>query len=376
MNHRQPLSTSNDRQIFFVGPRYQHHSKHSGYEGFVRYCGTHLNSPVSNRFLSKKLGYHPWIGDIGWQLDQAITKLVQRPFYSVGIFLIEMATGFHMMFHKDKIYHVLYGDTDVCFLGKFKEASKNFLVASFHEPPFGLEWFQIDKITSYLDGVILVSEYQRSYFEKFLPLERIFVVPHGVDTEFFKPASKLSEQPICITVGSHLRDFETFKAAIDIILKKNPSVRFIGVGTRTKGGNNSQLDDERVEFLENLSDEDLHQMYQMSKIALFSFSNATANNALLEAMSCGLPVVATDIGGIGEYVSDESALLCPPSNAEAIASAVLCLLDNQTLAQQMGTASRLQALNFDYQVVAEKMIEAYLKIIKTTEVSKYSAARR
>ena len=83
-------------------------------------------------------------------------------------------------------------------------------MATFHEPAPVLECYEIDKIVPNLDAVILVSVSQRAYFEQFLPPERIYVVPHGIDTDFFKPAPKLSDEPICINVSSTNNLFEIF----------------------------------------------------------------------------------------------------------------------------------------------------------------------
>ena len=122
-----------------------------------------------------------------------------------------------MAFHRRSLYHALYGDTDVWLLGYFRRLTGTRLVATFHEPLPQLEWFQVDRIVRNLDAAILVSESQRPYFEKLLPSERIFVHPHGVDTNFFKPAENATAEPVCITVGAHLRYFETLSAVMTLV---------------------------------------------------------------------------------------------------------------------------------------------------------------
>jgi glycosyltransferase involved in cell wall biosynthesis len=342
-------------KVYLIGPRYQHHSSHSGYEGFHRHIGTPLKPPINSRFMT---GY--W----GWRVDTTITRLTPRPNYSLGLLLIEGTAALHMLTHGKSLYHVLYGDTDVWLLGYVKRLTGNRLVATFHEPPRNLEWLKIDKIAHNLDAVIVLSESQRQFFNKLLPAERIFVVPHGIDTDFFKPAEGLSEKHICITVGSHLRDFETLKLAITPILKENPHLHFFAVGARQPGGNNSHLYDERFEFLDNLSDEELLRIYRMSRIAIFPFQNATASNSLLEAMACGLPIVATDIGGVREYVGDEAGILCKPRDPGLLANAISQLLNNPSLANQMSNAGRARALEFDYRAVAKKMEKVYSDVLR------------
>ncbi len=263
------------------------------------------------------------------------------------------------------MYHILYGDSDLWLLRHAHRLTDNFLVASFHQPVNDLkELGAVERVARKLDGVILVSEDQRSYFEEFLPGERVFVVPHGVDTEFFRPAQGNRDEPVCITVGSHLRDFETLREAIGLVWESNPSVKFIAIGTRTsekfyfKG-----LEDSRIQYLDKVSDDKLLESLQRAKVALFSFASATANNAMLEAMSSGLPIVATRVGGIGEYITEDVGTLCPPRNAEALAEGVLHYLNDREDQIGKAKAARERALKLDFKNIAENMSAIYSKIL-------------
>ena len=68
-------------------------------------------------------------------------------------------------------------------------------------------------------------------------------------------------------------------------------------------------------------------------------------NALLEAMACSLPIVATRVGGVPEIASDgATALLVPPRQPLAMAGAIVRLLDDRVLAGQLGAAARRRVL--------------------------------
>lgn len=340
--------------IYLVGMGFPHHSGHSGYEGFSPYVGKILKPPVNFRWLK---------GGLGWVIDKRLASLT-RPHYASGIFLTEGAAALHMLCHRNAIYHLLYGEVDLWLLPKFRKITGNRLVVTFHEPT-PPEWLQLDKAAPNIDAVFLVSESQRVYFERFLPTERIFVVPHGINTDFFQPAEVLNDERICLTVGVHMRDYDTLKLAIDQVLEAGPSVRFIAVGTRLPGRNNSCFDDNRVSFLDNLSDEELLRIYRISSLAIFPFKNATASNALLEAMACGLPIVATNVGGVREYLGDEAGILCKPRDPEALANAILQLLNDTFLAKSMSQASRKRALEYDYRVIAAQMGGVYSRILES-----------
>jgi glycosyltransferase involved in cell wall biosynthesis len=266
-----------------------------------------------------------------------------------------------MLIPGKSLFHVLYSDTDLWLLGWSSRITRNPIIATFHDPPSNLKWLQIDeRIVDNLAAVVLVSESQRPHFKTLLPPDHIFFVPHGIDTEFFIPGEKLSSEQICITVGSHERDFATLTKAIDIVHKEKPHVRFIAVGAHRE----SPFEHERVEFLDHVGDKELLKLYQTAMVAVFSFYGATANNALLEAMACGLPVVSTDVGGVREYLGDDAGILCPPHDPDALAAAMLELLNNPLAAEKMGKASRARALKYDYQIVSNKMGQIYYKILK------------
>lgn len=356
----EPTAKLLPEQVFLVGQRYSHHAHHSGYEGFSRYVGTLLNPPVNFRWISAQ-----W----GWGLNTLISQTTRHPMYSLGAFLTEAVTLLRMLRQQNCLYHLLYGDSDLwllSLLGWLCRLTGNRVVASFHEPADCLRSLGIIKqIARNIDAVILVSESQRSYFEEFLPPEQVFVVPHGIDINFFRPAQEPATQPVCITVGSHLRDFETLKQAMLLVWQVNPQVRFIAVGVHVDQKNPfGNFADERVQFLNGVSDEALQTAYQTSQAAIFALQGATANNALLEAMACGLPIVATNIGGIPEYVDDTIGVLCPLSDPQAFANGVLQLLADPVDRQKKAHASRERAMLYIYPLIAQQMGEIYTKLLK------------
>ena len=344
-------------RVFLVGLRYPHHARHSGYEAFGRFIGTALTPPVNFRWTQ---------GVFGWPLSKAFCRMVRHPWYSLGAHLTEWSTLGHMVRSRDRLYHVLYGDSDLWLLRRANRLTGNRLVATFHQPSDHLRKLgPIERIARHLDAIILVCEAQRAYFEEFLPSDRIFVVRHGVDTEFFHPTGQQGDKPVCVTVGSHLRDFETHREAIRLVWKENPAVDFLSIGTRSdKKSYFPDLPDQRIRFLDRVSDEEMLRALQTARVAAFSFEDATANNALLEAMSSGLPIVATDVGGIREYVGEDAGILCPGKDPRALADGILTLLDDAVTREKMANASRSKALLLDFRVVADRMREIYSKTLQ------------
>ena len=144
---------------FLVGLRYPHHARHSGYDRFAEHLGHWVRAPIRARWFP---------GRTGTAVNRALSAAVGQPKYSVSVLLAEVAAAAHMLRRENSLYHVMYGDRDLLLLRFLAGRSGNRLIATFHGPlavpAASLEW-----LPGTLDAAILVSEYQRSYFESLLP---------------------------------------------------------------------------------------------------------------------------------------------------------------------------------------------------------------
>ncbi len=87
---------------------------------------------------------------------------------------------------------------------------------------------------------------------------------------------------------------------------------------------------------------------------------------LLEAMACGKPVIATRIEGYVNVLTDrEEGLLVPPRNDDSLAHALLTLLEDKHLRQQMGTRGRNKAEKYSWANIARQVMECYINLLKS-----------
>lgn len=100
---------------------------------------------------------------------------------------------------------------------------------------------------------------------------------------------------------------------------------------------------------------------------LFALSSDFDNspNVVLEAMASGLPIVATDVGGLRDYVTPpEGGSLTPKGDAEAFAAAMLSWLSNREQAVAAGQYNRLEAVaRFSWKVSAANMLAVYQRVV-------------
>jgi glycosyltransferase involved in cell wall biosynthesis len=82
--------------------------------------------------------------------------------------------------------------------------------------------------------------------------------------------------------------------------------------------------------------------------------------ALLEAMACGLAVVATDVGATREAAGDDGALLVPPDRPEALGAALAAALGDAARRGALGAAARARAVRgYGIEAVARRHLELY-----------------
>jgi len=100
-----------------------------------------------------------------------------------------------------------------------------------------------------------------------------------------------------------------------------------------------------------------------SDIALLPSYGEALPMALIEASACARPVIATDVGGVREVVSDGvSGILVPPGEIPAIADALIGLLEDPQLGARMGKAGRtLVQDRFDMHGWARRLADIYVE---------------
>jgi glycosyltransferase involved in cell wall biosynthesis len=240
---------------------------------------------------------------------------------------------------------------------------KVLLCATFHTSPDILSEIipNTDRLRK-LSAVILMSETQRQFFLLHgVSSERIHIVHHGVDCNYFFPASKEEERPFMVlSVGGYRRDFQLLR---EVCCRLAPydqiQLKIVGpAGWRDlfKGIAN-------VEYFSQLGDIQLLSLYQKASCFLIALEAATANNAILEAMACGLPIITQDVGGVREYADSNCGILCKPQSAEALALAVRNLYDRPDLVIKKGALARQRAERLDWPLVATQTIGIYQKVL-------------
>jgi glycosyltransferase involved in cell wall biosynthesis len=115
-------------------------------------------------------------------------------------------------------------------------------------------------------------------------------------------------------------------------------------------------------------------MESLDVFVLPSFSEGTPNS-IVEAMACGKPIIASDIGGIPDMIGDRAGILVPSGDIAALADAMIKLAENPDLRKSMGEAAqeRYQKL-FSPKVVVPMMLNTYQRVVNGGDHNKISGS--
>lgn len=194
-------------------------------------------------------------------------------------------------------------------------------------------------------------------------------VPNPLDIELFRPGGRC-EQLIRICFVGRLEErkgIKTLLEAIPRVLQRAPDVQFEIVGPDPQGfaSTLSASAQDRVQFRGRIPLADLPRVYQESAIAVVPSVYDNSPYTCMEPMACGIPVVGTSVGGIGEYVIDgQTGILVPPSDPEALADAIVDLANDANLREELGRSARAHVERcFDFGEVAKRMEVEYRNAI-------------
>jgi glycosyltransferase involved in cell wall biosynthesis len=243
-------------------------------------------------------------------------------------------------------------------------------------------WSQKKQIFSELDlNLVTPSNWLRDYAKKSSLFEdkKIEVIPYAIDLELFKPKNKLEirnnlgfpKDKILILFGSmNVKDerkgFKYFKESLIKLLEINPGfkdrIKIIVFG---KSDQEMQADIpfEFIFYGRIDSDEKIVALYNAADFFVISSLEDNYPNTVMEALSCGLPVLAFDTGGIPDMVSHlRNGYLASFRNSDSLAQGMEWLINNKNIGEQISRNARAGITeNNSFKSIGEKYSHLYNK---------------
>ena len=213
--------------------------------------------------------------------------------------------------------------------------------------------------------IIVQSHYLHERYKilfKFLK-KNTFVINNGVDTEFFKPADKvISEKQdiICVEGTVHGQYAANILANLESV-----TVNVYGEVDKKFNSRFSELQfSEYIKFNGHVTRNDLRKIYTNHKIYLCLEKNPACPNSVLEALSCGLPIIGLKNGSLPELVGNDAGIIIDylglnsaPLLSELLNKAINDIFQNY---EAFSKAARLRAHYFE----KNKVFQRYLEVLE------------
>lgn len=234
----------------------------------------------------------------------------------------------------------------------------------------------LDPVLARLSTTIIVNS--QATAARFSPSSspKIRVVYNGVDIEWIreddvgKPDLVGEEWKIILAVAriSEEKRHDILLAAFDQVAALDSTLHLVCIGSRDSGQPQwwsfLQEKSQRSSFANRIhwvgQVEDVRPWYRAAHILALASESEAFGRVLVEAMACGIPVLATHVGGIPEIVRhNQDGFLVAPGNLEELSEAMTKLMSDQDLRVRLGKSGQQQAENFSLENHLTKMHQVF-----------------
>ena len=232
------------------------------------------------------------------------------------------------------------------------------------------------KVASRMPRVVVVSEnsIQDIHTDMGVDLDRMRLVPVGVDPELFRPLDGIARRPShLITTASAdvaLKGLAYLLEAMAKLRADGRAVTLTIIG-RPKPGKSMDLIEryglrDSIEFVSGVSDERIVELYAEAELAVVPSLYEGFSLPAIEAMCSGTPLVATDGGALPEVtgVDGETVFRCTAGDAGSLAATIASALDAPDRRETVGAAGRQRVLErWTWRRCAELTVDQYREVL-------------
>ena len=320
---------------------YPHHSPTSGYGQLCGYL------PGRKLLSTDELFGDAGEGSLRWRINQRLFDLR---------ILRESRQA--------KLLHVLYAENHPSPLfpaiRRLNPAIK--MVGTFHLPLGYRSMKKSLAMLDHFDGIVALTAAHAEEIRRALPGKKVWFIPHGRTFDRVQVDSCASARnPFfdIVTVGSNYRDWMCYGQILKLARPHFPRWRFHLVGGGERGVYWFGKDPDVITH-PRLTEEEYFNLLNSARALLLPLKFASANNALLEAHSVGLPAVCTDLPGVRDYSVGTTRFFTDAAGAVSQLEQLAALEDAST--SVLRTRTREEGRRFEWQAISRQVENAYREI--------------
>ncbi len=223
-----------------------------------------------------------------------------------------------------------------------------------------------------VDQLITVSSFLKENILKYIPLDNILIVPNVVGPDFtYKLTAKNEKTFKIISIGSYIHR-KGFDILIEALALAHPMLQgdweaiIIGGGeleSTLKQQIHSHHLQQHIQLLGKKDKKEIIQTLQNSDIFVLASRSETFGVVYIEALACGLPIIATDCGGPRDIVTTENGILIPSDDVNALSKAIVNMQKN-IYSYNSETIALGCRNHFAPEIIAKRLISIFEETIK------------
>jgi glycosyltransferase involved in cell wall biosynthesis len=267
------------------------------------------------------------------------------------------------------VAHLLYGEMHLPYWRDAPRAVLDRSVLTVHQPLGQLEEPYLGAVGSYRH-ILLLWQRELAQFQHRVPNGKVHFIHHGVDSDYFcpgpEPAPRPPEKFRLLYAGVHLRNTAMLARIVRILCKRRGDVQFdllVPEARRGEHGLKELAQHPNVVWHAGLNDDQLRELYRQAYLLVLPMDDSGANTAVVEPLSCGVPPVTTDVGGIRDYGGGSVYPVVGNNDDDAMIHLIESYLSCPALRDETSAKCRAFAEQvLAWPLIARKHVELYREI--------------
>ncbi len=221
------------------------------------------------------------------------------------------------------------------------------------------------------DKIICYTETEKQeLIDLGIKLNKIVVIHNGIDTDIFVPGKKGLQNFELLWIGRfiHGKGVDYLVDAFKLLISRHPGLKLLMVGRgpdreRIKAKIHVLKLDNCITIKDFVPNYEIVTLYQSCNIFILPSLEEGVPRTILEAMSCGIPVVCSNLPQLVDIVKD-GGFLVPTKDPQTLAERISEILSNEIMARKMGQSGRENIKNnYSWKDSVEKTIRLYTELI-------------